>query len=64
MVEVQRLRLRELDLREDPRVARLKAEVERLKQLLDQARAERDILDRGVQRALQQLAADLEERGR
>lgn len=64
MVEVQRLRLRELDLREDPRVARLTAEVERLKQLLDQARAERDTLDSGVRGALQQLAAELEERGR
>lgn len=64
MVEVQRLRLRELDLREDPRVARLTAEVERLKQLLDQARAQRDALDSGVRGALQQLAAELEERGR
>lgn len=55
MVEVERLRLRDADLREDPRVARLQAEVARLKQLLDQARTERDVLARGLQQALDQL---------
>ncbi len=58
MVEVERLRLQNADLREDPRVARLEAEVGRLKQLLEQARAERDALRRGVEEALDQLRGD------
>ena len=55
MVEVERLRLQNADLREDPRVARLQAEVARLKELLEQARSERDVLRSGVEAALEQM---------
>ena len=55
MVEVERLRLQNAELREDPRVARLQAEVARLKQLLEDARTERDALRAGVEAAVAQL---------
>lgn len=55
MVEVERLRLQNAELHEDPRVGRLQAEVGRLKELLDQARSERDLLRAGVEAALEQL---------
>lgn len=56
MVEVERLRLRDADRVDDPRVARLESEVARLKTLLEQARSERDRLLLGVRQALDQLS--------
>lgn len=60
MVAAERVRLEAEDLRRragrhDPQIRRLEAEVARLKQLLEQARAERDELREGVEAALDQL---------
>ena len=55
MIEVERLRLQNADLREDPRVAQLEAEVRRLRALLEQARTERDLYRTAVESALAQL---------
>jgi chromosome segregation ATPase len=60
MVAAERARLEAEDLRRragrhDPEVRRLEADVVRLKQLLEQARAERDQLRQGIQDAVDQL---------
>ena len=60
MVAAERARLEVEDLRRragrhDPEVRRLEADVVRLKQLLEQARAERDQLRQGIEDAVDQL---------
>jgi len=60
MVAAERARLEAEDLRRragrhDPAVRRLEAEVQRLKLLLEEARAERDQLRDGVEEAIRQL---------
>jgi chromosome segregation ATPase len=60
MVAAERARLEAEDLRRragrhDPEVRRLQADVARLKQLLEQARAERDQLRQGIEDAVDQL---------
>jgi chromosome segregation ATPase len=60
MVAAERARLEAEDLRRragrhDPEVRRLEADVVRLKQLLEQARAERDQLRQGIEDAVDQL---------
>jgi chromosome segregation ATPase len=60
MVAAERARLEAEDLRRragrhDPEVRRLEADVVRLKQLLEQARAERDQLRQGIEEAVDQL---------
>lgn len=60
MVAAERARLEAEDLRRragrhDPELRRLQADVARLKQLLEQARAERDQLRQGIEDAVDQL---------
>lgn len=60
MVAAERARLEAEELRRragrhDPAVQRLEAEVARLKQVLDEVRAERDQLREGIELAIRQL---------
>lgn len=60
MVAAERLRLENDDLRRrarghDPRLGRLEEEIRRLRDQLEQARAERDQLHAAIQQALEQL---------
>ena len=60
MVAAERLRLENADLRRragrhDPRLSKFEEEIRRLRQQLEQARAERDHLQAAIQEALDQL---------
>ncbi len=60
MVAAEKARLEAAELRKragrhDPRVQRLEAEVARLRQSLEEVRAERDALQEGILAAVEQL---------
>ena len=67
-VELERLKLDTAEIRAsqgrpDPRLTAVEAENRRLRQELETARAERDVLREGVREAIQRLAQEASARG-